>query len=319
MEKKNFFIGVDIGGSKVVVALIDKTGKMFYREQFPTKDYIKPLDLINKLSSIIKNLCKENKNIKGVGIGSAGIINSKSGIIKFSPNIGWRNFNIKKMLHDRIKLPIFVDNDANAAAWGIYYLNYNKKYNDVLCVTLGTGVGGGVILNGQLYRGANGYAGEIGHVTLVPKGLLCTCGNYGCIERYTGTRGIIERMKTKLKNGCNSTIKLKDDITPKMISEAAKSGDLTSIDIWKETGEMLGIIFASLVNLLNLELIYITGGISHAEQWIKKPIKDTIFKRAFHEPAKTVKIEFGKQKKDMGVIGAGLLVIEKDFDSCNCK
>ncbi|MFC1546636.1 ROK family protein [bacterium] len=321
MGKKHFYIGIDIGGTNIITVLVDKAGEIYFTEEIETKKYLNPKRLVAKQLKIIESIRELNrtKTITGIGIGSAGIIDSKRGIIKFSPNIGWKNFNIAEIITKESKLPVVVDNDANAACWGIYYLNYSKKYSNFLCITLGTGIGGGLILSGKLYRGADGYAGEIGHMTLVPDGWPCSCGSSGCLESYAGTKGIIKRTRLRLKQGAKSLIELNDNITPHLLEQAAANGDKTALAIWRETGEMIGTTLASVINLLNLELIYITGGIAHAQKWIEDPIKRTIKKRAFSDPAHEVKIVFAKQKKDMGVIGSGLLVLEKHLHSTTLK
>lgn len=312
-------IGIDIGGNKVNVALIDPTGTLFYKEVIETKQYLAPKKLVAKLAGIVKTIQTNHpdKHIKGIGIGAAGIVDHERGIITFSPNIGWHNFNLGTMMHKATKLPVVVDNDANAAAWGIYYLHYANSFRHFLCVTLGTGIGGGFIFDKKVYRGASGAAGEIGHMTLIPDGLACSCGNRGCIERYAGTRGIVERTEQYLQEkGVPITSLFPDEnnnrpLTPEVVATAAAQGNEHALHIWKQTGDMLGTMFASVINLLNIELIYITGGLAYAQPWIEKPIKDAIKQRAFTVPARAVKIIFAKHKKDTGVIGAGLLVLEQ--------
>lgn len=316
---RTYCIGIDIGGCTINSALIDSTGVIFYKEVIETKQYLDPKKLVTKLASIVKTIQTRHadKRIKGIGIGAAGIVDHERGIITFSPNIGWRNFKLGTMMHTATRLPVVLDNDANAAAWGIYYLHYANSFRHFLCVTLGTGIGGGFVFDKKVYRGASGAAGEIGHMTLIPDGLVCSCGNHGCIERYAGTRGIVERTEQYLQEKGASIASLFPDnnstqpLTPEIVATAAARGNEYALHIWKQTGEMLGIMFASVLNLLNIELIYITGGLAYAEPWIEKPIKDTIKQRAFAVPARAVKLIFAKHKKDMGVIGAGLLVLEQ--------
>ena len=320
-KKQDLFIGIDIGGTKINVAVISKAGDILFKETLKTVENLDEKVLLKNIAEIVNRIKAKYQDIQGIGIGSAGIILYKKGIIKFSPNIGWRDFSIVKELEKLTNLKCTLDNDANAAAWGTFYLKYSEKYKNMMCVTLGTGIGGGLILNGEMFRGSDGTAGEIGHLTYIPNGIDCSCGNKGCIERYAASKGIAELAVNYLKEK-----KWKDSIipkfanelgkiTPKSIEDAAINNDELAIKIWKEVGFMLGTVFASILNLLNLEAIHITGGISHAQKWMEKDIIETINKSAFSVPAKTVKIIFEKQNHDMGVIGAGLLVLAKNTDT----
>ncbi|MFC1484947.1 ROK family protein [bacterium] len=329
MKKEYSYIGIDIGGTRIKIALIDPQGNIFYRKHLDTIENLKPDILIENLASIVNKIKDSfpDKNIFGIGIGCAGIIDHDKGIIKFSANIGWKKFNIGERLSNKVNFPVVVDNDATAAAWGIYYLSYHGKYDHFMCITLGTGIGGGLVLEGELYRGASSSAGEVGHMTLIPDGLDCSCGNKGCLERYAGIRGIIERTQEYLLDEKESIIMdfVQDGaITPKAIAQAAEKRDKVALRVWREVGEMIGTSLASVVNLLNVEVIHVIGGVSQAQKWIEKPIIDNINKRAFSTPAQSVKVIFGKRRKDMGVLGAGLLVLEKyhfkDYKSYNvCK
>ena len=311
---KFYYVGIDIGGTKIKIGVVDNYGEIYHRESIITAENLDEKTVVKNLAKIVNQLKKDFPNIYGVGIGCAGIIDHISGSVIFSPNIGWRNFPIVQELEKKTKLKVVIDNDANAAAWGIFYLSYRGKYSHIMCVTLGTGIGGGLILNGRLYRGATGSAGEIGHMTYVPDGPECTCGNRGCIEVYAGTKGILKLAAERIENNPKSLIlKFVEDgkITPKSISEAAAAGDKGAISIWNETGERIGTVFASIINLLNLEAVHITGGLAQAQEWLEPSINLTIKKRAFDTPSAIVDIIFGTNKQDTGLIGSGLLVLEK--------
>ncbi len=322
MQNHEFYIGIDIGGTKINTALIDEKGNIFEKQILKTSENIDENVLIQNLSSFANSLKSKYQNIVGIGIGAAGVVSHKTGLITFSPNIGWRNFDISSALKKTTNLKVFVDNDASAASWGIFYLNYKKKFKDMICVTLGTGIGGGLIFDGKLYRGADGASGEIGHMHYIVDGKSCSCGSNGCFERYAGTRGIIELAEQYLKENPNSLIsKYKNDdgkITPRSISLAANDGDEIARKIWREIGEILGTLLANLVNLLNVEAIHLTGGIAQAEPWISDSIKNTLKKRAFAIPANRVTIIFGDNNHDAGVIGAGLLALE-EYHQCQLK
>jgi glucokinase len=201
-----------------------------------------------------------------------------------------------------------IDNDANAAALGAYFLDAGQKAKNLICVTLGTGVGGGIILDGKIYRGATGTAGEIGHIHYDANGPLCKCGSHGCIEVYAGAPRMIEqgkKIKSKILNkltGGNMK-----NLTPKILQEAALLGDKAAQDLWKETGTKLGVIFADLINILNPEMIIISGGISKANRLLTDPIKRTVMERAFKTPARACEIVVSKFTSRLGVVGAALL------------
>jgi len=311
---KFYYVGIDIGGTKIKIGVVDNYGELYHRETIITAENLDEKVVVTNLAKIVERLNQEFPNIYGVGIGCAGIVDHLLGSVIFSPNIGWRNFPIARELEKLTKLKVVIDNDANAAAWGTFYLNYRDRYAYMMCVTLGTGIGGGLILDGRLYRGANGSAGEIGHMTYVPDGPECTCGNRGCIEVYAGTKGVLKLAAEKVTSNPQSLIlKFQEEgkITPKSISRAAAAGDKGAIAIWEETGERLGTAFASIINLLNLQAIHLTGGLSQAQEWLEPSIRATIKKRAFDTPADVVDIIFGEKKQDTGLIGSGLLVLEK--------
>ncbi len=327
MENNKYFIGIDIGGTKITIALIGEKGEIIYKENLQTRENLDK----NIASENIINTCKKiknnfsSKNILGIGIGACGIVLYEKGNIKFSPNIGWENFEIVKNLEMALGLKVILDNDANAAAWGEFFLNYRETFRNVICITLGTGVGGGIILNKKLYRGSSGTAGEIGHITYIHNGKKCSCGNNGCIERYIGTKGIIEfaeEMLVKIKNKENPSYEKFSDsmlfdiqkkekiLMPKFIQEAGFKGDKLALFIWEEFGKILGILIASMINIFNPDAIHITGGISHAEKLFIESLKKEVEKRAFSVPRETAKIIFSEERQDMGVIGAGLLLME---------
>ncbi|MDR0676631.1 MAG: ROK family protein [Elusimicrobiota bacterium] len=320
---QKYYIGVDIGGTKIVIALIDINGNVLFKKILSTELNLNKNVVIRNISEIIDEIkiIYKDINIIGIGIGSAGIVLYNKGIIKFSPNIGWRDFYIVSQLQKISKMRVVLDNDANAAAWGIFYLKYKSKYNNMLCVTLGTGVGGGFILNGKMFRGIDGTAGEIGHMTYIPDGLECPCGNKGCLERYVGKYGLNMLIDRHLKEEAQKSNLAKKSllldykkenviVDPKLLEAAAEKGDELALKIWIEFGEILGTAFATILNLLNLEAIHITGGIAHAQKFFEKALVDTIKRRAFSVPAETVKLIFEEKKQDMGVIGAGLLLEE---------
>jgi len=317
-------LGVDIGGTEVKIGLITSSGKILEKQKFQHRVPSEPDKIINQLYKEIKQMkFWNNKKIvnllTGIGIGSAGDINQTEGIIRFSTNFGWKNVYIKKLLQNKFNIPIIVDNDANAACWGSFCLEFKNKINNLVCFTLGTGVGGGIVINNKLYRGTTGSAGELGHVTLYPDGRKCSCGNYGCLERYIGAYDLINDVKNKIISGEKTVITklIKNNLnllSPELVYKAACINDEFARQVWTDFGKQLGIVVASIVNILNPELIVLTGGVADAYKFFIDIVRDTVKKRAFKTPSENLKIVVSKLGKNLGIIGAACLVLFPSYD-----
>ncbi len=322
IKMKEIFLGIDIGGTNIFIALIDNKGRIYEEARFPTDVKKIPGKII---SQILRETVKifystDIDRLRGIGIGCAGQINQKKGVVEFSPNLFWKNVNIVDRIRKGLgninkkffKIPIVLDNDANAAAWGAYIVELKRKVNNLMCITLGTGIGGGFVLDGKLYHGASGKAGEVGHINLYPDGLRCNCGNRGCIERYIGSEYIVERMKEGIKKGkgkkllrlVNGNIEL---LTPKILQIGAEQHDSFSISLWNEIAKELGIILGGIINLLNPEVIIFTGGISRTGDILFEPLKKAIKENCFSYAFSDVKLLVSKLKDKLGVIGSALL------------
>lgn len=314
---KKYSIGIDIGGTNITVALVTGNGEILRKIRFPTRaeeGKTKTIKCILKaLGAIMKGL--RSNSIEGIGIGAAGDIDQDRGVVRFSPNLLWKDVPIVRLIREKFNLKVVLDNDANAAAWATYILETGRKVKNLLCITLGTGVGGGIILNGRIYHGASGSAGEIGHMTLNPQGQRCRCGNYGCLETYIGSAYIVKKAIREIRKGEKSLIKkiaggnLKS-VTPETIQVAALKGDKMARRIWKEAGEYLGIALSGVINLLNPEVIVFGGGVARAGELIFKPMKAEIKKRTFKTPFEKVKFTCTRFGEDLGVIGAALLILQ---------
>jgi len=311
---KKYSIGIDIGGTNITVGLVTKKGKIVRKDKFRTRPKEGKIKTVNRILKAVDGIMKglQSNSIQGIGIGVAGDIDQKRGIVRFSPNLFWKNVPIVRLIKKKFNLRVVVDNDANAAAWGAYVLEAGRKAKNLLCVTLGTGVGGGLILNGKIYHGASGSAGEIGHMTLNPQGERCRCGNYGCLETYIGSSYVVKKAVMKIRKGEKSLIKkmvggnLKS-VSSETVQAAALKGDRLARGIWKEAGEYLGIALSGVINLLNPEVIVFGGGMAKAGELIFKPMKAEIRKRTFRAPFEKVKFAWTKFGEDLGVIGAALL------------
>ena len=313
-DNKIFFIGVDLGGTNMRVGAVDSEGMMVHRLMLPTRVNLglqKVVErIIQAIQEVINHTISPGNQIKGIGIGSPGTINIQSGIIISSPNFPeWKQVPLKQMIEETLSITTFMDNDANAFAFGEKWVGAGKEVQSLVCLTLGTGVGGGIILNGQIWHGADGMAAEIGHMTVLPQGLQCNCGNYGCLESYASASSIVRRMCKAIQLG-KRTMVLDyaqgnlENITADLVYQAALKGDELALHIMNETATFLGIGIANLINLLNPEMIVVGGGLTNAWDILYPVTLKEVRKRALSEVAKGVKIVRASLGDNSGIIGA---------------
>ncbi len=318
----NYVIGIDLGGTNLRTGLVDRNGKIHHRLSIKTENNADPQTisnqifyLINEIINVGAGLKPAPTNIIGVGLGSPGLVDKKGETILFSPNLPlWRNIPIKRMVSERFSVPCVLENDANAAAWGEKWVGAGKEADSLVMLTLGTGIGGGIIINNKLWRGVNNVAAEIGHMVIQMDGPKCSCGNYGCIEAYASATALVRRFKELLKSGMPSSLKDAGEITAKMINDAAFQGDKASLDVIKETGHYLGVALVNIMHVLNPEVIVLTGGMIGSGDLLMNPIKQVIKEKAFEASAKETKIVFSQLGNDAGIIGAaGCLLNELEI------
>jgi glucokinase len=312
---KKYIIGIDVGGTFVKTGIVRLdgtiTGKILTIPTYPKDGPDATIERVcNAIEEVIIEKEIERSEIMGVGVGLPGLLDLKNGVILILPNLrGWDGYALKDKIFKRLNLPTYLDNDANAAALGEHLFGEGRGYKNVICLTLGTGIGGGVIVDGNILHGVNGAAGELGHITIVSEnGRKCGCGNEGCIEAYAGTTGIIQRTLAEIKQHPDSELnKLGDiekELTPKIIYDAAFSGDYFAGYILKETGRYLGIAISNFINIFNPEIIVLSGGISRAKEFLLPSIKKEVEARAFELPAKSAQITTSQLGEATGVIGA---------------
>jgi len=317
-----YAIGVDLGGTYTKLALVDKNGGIRCRAKLPTMAYKTKEALLSAVVSKIGAILKENRlsfrDLAGVGIGVPGLVAFEKGLVHSLTNVpGWRNVRLKKILETMLsalggKIAVLVDNDVNLMALGESRFGAGRGAKDLVCLTLGTGVGGGIIIDGNLYRGTSSAAGEIGHMPLKEEGLKCNCGSFGCLERYVGNRYIVDEVKDKIRSGRPTMIRklVKGDlsmITPEVISKAAKKKDALAVESWRTVGRRIGVALSGVINLLNPEKIIIGGGMADAGEVLFKAIRDTVDKRALPVSKGAVKIVKAKLGNDAGIAGAAAL------------
>ncbi len=303
---KRFIIAIDLGGTNLKCALLDSNLKIKAKNSFSTKSFDNKIKLIQGIADSVKSFILKqaisSSSVSGVGIGLPGPVDTFKGVVHFMPNIpGWKEVGLKKILEQKTGLAVFIDNDAKLMALAEYRAGQAKKYKNALCLTLGTGVGGGLIINGSLYRGSDNAAGEIGHLPLNEKGPLCACGGRACLEAYIGNAKIIKDARKLFGPG----------ITLEKVSDLAKGNNSKAINFWVKVGSRLGISLSGIINLLNLDAIIIGGGVSDAGKVLFKSVRQTILLRAMSVQAKRVRIFKARLGNDAGIIGAGYLVKER--------
>jgi len=313
--KKNR-IGVDIGGTNIKIALVDTKGSIIYSNTTPTRAEMGYEYTIGNIKQAIIDLAKETKidisTIEAIGFGFPGQIDYKNGIVRMLPNIpGWVDVPVAKIMEEEFKVPTRLDNDVRCAALGELNFGAGKGCENLVCITVGTGIGSGIILNGKLIRGASNAAGEIGHIKLtLHDGPLCGCGDFGCFEAYASGPAIVAMAREYIAGGKSSKYKemATEELSPYIVAQAALQGDVVAKRIYTKMGETIGIGLSSVVNLLNPEKIIIGGGVAEAGDILLEPIRKTIAKRAMPIQAAAVEVVPAQLGNSAGVIGASLLI-----------
>ena len=308
-------IGIDVGGTNVKIALVSDKGKIIYSNSIPTRAEMGYEYTINSMKDAVRDLLKETKmkasDIEGMGFGFPGQIDCQKGIVRLAPNIpGWVNVPIAEIMEKEFGIPTRVDNDVRTATLG--ELNYGAGVGceNLVCITVGTGIGSGLVVNGKLVRGANNAAGEIGHIKLnMQGGPLCGCGDRGCLEAYASGPSIVAMAEEYIRGGKSTKYRelANPDITPYIVAVAAKEGDPVARQIFRIMGEYIGMGLTSVVNLLNPEKIIIGGGVADAGDILLDPIRETIAKRAM-TIQKEVEVVPAQLGNTAGMIGASLLI-----------
>jgi glucokinase len=310
--RERIVIGVDLGGTNLRIAGVTREGavKELLREE--TRADAGPDDLVRRiltgLGDVEARLRRKGWEVLGASLGVPGVVSRKGGIVESSPNLpGWKKVPLLALLREKFSLPLILENDANAAVFGEYWAGAGRGKRTIVLLTLGTGVGGGIIIDGRLVRGADGMAGEIGHLTVEPEGEPCLCGNRGCLESYASARGIAEsysRERGVEENAYGG--KLGRDAA--LVFSRAAGGDAHARRAFGKAGKYLGIAMAAIVNILNPEAILVGGGVLPAWDFFMPEAKREMLERAFQAPAERVELLPAELGDHAGFIGAaGLL------------
>ena len=308
-------LGIDLGGTDCKFGVVDTQGRVIHSSKNSTRSELGPEGVIDDIANHARNLLAVHK-VKAIGVGVPGPMSSRLGIVFETPNLpGWVNVPARKMLEDRLQLPVTLNNDANSAAYGEYWAGAAAGV-DIECMilfTLGTGVGGGIIMNGKLYVGPDDTAGELGHMCINFDGPKCGCGSNGCLEAYASATAIRREVKQALAAGTKTSIHIpegaEEDFGAKVVYDAAVGGDAFAIDLFRRVGDALGVAAATMINVLNPDMIAYGGALANAGDFIFTPLKERAHKNAFEQPAKRVKIVKATLGNDAGIIGAAGLAM----------
>jgi glucokinase len=314
MEK--WLVGVDLGGTTIKIAFITLDGHIVEKWEIPTNISEDGKHIVNDIAQSIDaklELLSENREkLSAIGMGAPGFIDMKTGFIYHAVNIGWRDYPLKEELEKATGLTVIIDNDANIAAIGEMWRGAGDGEGNLLMVTLGTGVGGGIIVNGHIMHGTNGMAGEIGHITSIPEGgAPCNCGKTGCIETIASATGIARIAKEKATNDTSSSLhnilNKSGEIKAKDVAEAAENGDQAAIDTLNEVSFHLGLVIANISNSINPGKIVIGGGVSKAGYTLMSRLEDQFKRFALPRVAEGATITVATLGNDAGVIGGAWL------------
>ncbi|HEY6010621.1 MAG TPA: ROK family protein [Nitrospirota bacterium] len=306
-------IGVDLGGTNLRTALMSRDGDILDRRREAThaSDGWKKVvaRLVENISRQRDFAVERGLTVTAVGVGAPGVIRMDRGIVVKSPNFpDWNNLPLKDELENALHVPVVIENDANAAALGEQWRGAGKGINSMILLTLGTGVGGGIVLNNQIWQGADGMAGEIGHMTLIPDGRQCGCGNNGCLEMYASARGIVRSYCEALgQTGQDQAA----DMTSVKVYELAREFDPVARRVMKEMGSLLGIGIANLINIFNPQMIVLGGGVKDAWDLFIGSTREEIMRRAFLVPAERTEIVPSRLGDDAGMVGAAAAALQK--------
>ncbi len=318
MASVNYAIGVDLGGTTVKVGIASDKGKIVKTLALDTNAHEGPKAVISQIKKAVKKILKDNKRtITGIGIGAPGAVILKKGTVENPPNFpGWEKVPLGAIIKKSFNLPTYVENDANAAAIGEMIFGAGKKLNSFLMVTLGTGVGGGLIIDRRLYRGETGAAGELGHISIDYKGDKCNCGSSGCIETFVGNNYMIKRVKNALENRQDSILtkwhfEEEMPLTPKLIYEAACENDVFANEIISDIGYKLGAALGSAINLLDVSNVIIGGGVAGFGDRLFDSVTSSIKEHVLTPIRPRVIVKAAKLKNEAGIKGASALVFYK--------
>ena len=318
-----FVLGIDIGGTNLVVGSVAEDGsRVVATASEPTQAEAGTSDVLERLVGLADRTVAATRRevpgaeILGVGVGAPGPLDTKRGIVLLTPNLGWVNLPLRQIIHDRLGLPATLDNDANCAVLGEWWVGAARGARHAIGITIGTGIGGGLILDGKLYHGASDVAGEIGHTTIDTEGRRCKCGNYGCLEAYASGPNIALRAVEEIQAGAVSRLPSlvggdMSKITAQTVYQAAQDGDDLALEVVNDTDKFLGVGIGNLLNVFNPEAVVVCGGVTLAGDHLFVPLRREVARRAFRPAVAACRIVPGELAGTAGVYGAAKAFLDQ--------
>lgn len=315
-----YVVGIDIGGTNIVAGTVAEDGSellgLVSQPTFPEQGADAVMARIVKLAG--DSMKASGKTIAGLGIGSPGPLDTQRGIVLLTPNLGWTNFPLRDRLQSALSLPATLDNDANCAVFGEWWRGAARGARHVVGLTIGTGIGGGIVLDGAIYHGASDIAGELGHMSIDSTGRRCKCGNYGCLEAYASGPNIAARAVEGIEAGAESALPkyVQGDlerVTAQVVYEAAHDGDEYALEVVRDTAKFLGAGVANVINIFNPEVVVICGGVTLAGAKLFDPLRSEVKRRAFKPAVQVCRIVPGELTGTAGVYGAAAVFMRQTW------
>ena len=318
-----YIVGVDIGTTYIVTILMDLSASVIQNDRIPTEIKSNPISIVNRviesIQRTIMNSGVDYNKIMGISLGVPGLLDASKGNVLFSPDFQWENVHILKPIKDKFNIPVIIDNVTRAMAMGEKWFGLAKDINNFICINLGHGIGAAIVVNGEIYGGSSGAAGEFGHITLKKDGPVCDCGNRGCLEALASANAISKKARAMIDKGIHTKIlDMVDDnlekIEAKHVFDAAKQGDALSIGIIEEATQYLGIAIAGLINLLDPELIILEGGVARAGDILIQNVKAVVRERQMKYAGKQTRIVTSELSL-VAAIGAATFILKAFIES----
>lgn len=324
---RKWVVGVDLGGTNIVVGVLPlEGGDVLADRSVPTEPGRGAKYVVDRMVSLVNEAIDDvlathggtREDVAGVGIGSPGPLDRVTGTVINTPNLGWRNFPLRDLVSNGVGLPATLDNDANCATYGEWWLGAGRNVNTLIGLTLGTGIGGGIVLNGEIFHGVSDAAGEIGHMTIEANGRKCKCGNYGCLEAYASGPAIALRAIEGIESGAESLLpalvdgKL-ENITAATVYEGVVLGDPYANEVMRETAKILGAGVGNIINILNPDMVVISGGVTRAGDHLFVPLRAEVRRRSFKVAQEACQIVSAQLHGLAGVIGAAAVFKKETY------
>jgi glucokinase len=307
-------IGIDLGGTTIHGGLVDRHGVIVKKLSFDTPDDYDVQAIVSIMDQMIDEFCEFSDAVSGIGVGIPGLVSKNMQEVLTCKNLKWTDVPLVRLMKKRA-MPIYLDNDANVAALAEYKLGSLKNTQNSMMLTLGTGVGGGIVLNDQMYRGSNGLSFEVGHMVIGDNFYDCNCGRSGCFETFASATAMVKYAKKLLSEGQTSTLSDLNHLDAKAIIEASKLGDELSITVFNRLIKYLSIGIVNLINLFDPEIIAIGGGLSGAGDYLLKPLREKVKSMLFMADHPSAEIVLATMENDAGIIGAALVAQTLQIDS----